>query len=47
MVLDELNVKNKNTIIVLNKVDIASDKNLEELSEFLEGAQIIEVSLST
>lgn len=35
MVLNELNAKDKNTIIVLNKIDKASDKNLKELKDFL------------
>ena len=44
MVLSELNAKNKNTIVVLNKVDKASDKNLKEVSDFLKGEKTIEVS---
>lgn len=44
MVLNELNVKDKNTIIVLNKIDKASDKNLKELKDFLKDEKIIEVS---
>jgi len=44
MVLKELNAKDKNTIIVLNKIDKASDKNLEEVRNFLQGEKIIEVS---
>lgn len=44
IVLNELNSKDKNTIIVLNKVDKASDKNLKEVRDFLIGEKIIEVS---
>ena len=44
IVLNELNSKDKNTIIVLNKVDKASDKNLKEVRDFLKGEKIIEVS---
>lgn len=44
LVLSELNAKNKNTIVVLNKVDKASDKNLKEVSDFLKGEKTIEVS---
>ena len=44
VVLSELNAKNKNTIVVLNKVDKASDKNLKEVSDFLKGEKTIEVS---
>lgn len=44
IVLNELNAKDKNTIIVLNKVDKASDKNLNEVRDFLKGEKIIEVS---
>ncbi|WP_454055180.1 GTPase HflX [Clostridium sp. Marseille-Q7071] len=44
MVLNELNAKNKNTIIVLNKIDKASDKNLKELKDFLKDEKIIEIS---
>jgi GTP-binding protein HflX len=44
MVLNELNAKNKNTIVVLNKVDKASDKNLQEVRDYLKGQKIIEVS---
>lgn len=44
MVLNELNAGDKNTIIVLNKIDKASDKNLKELKDFLKDEKIIEVS---
>ncbi|ARC86330.1 GTP-binding protein HflX [Clostridium argentinense CDC 2741] len=44
MVLNELNAKDKNTIIVLNKIDKASDKNLKELKDFLKDEKIIEIS---
>jgi len=44
MVLNELNARDKNTIIVLNKIDKASDKNLRELKDFLKDEKIIEVS---
>ena len=44
MVLSELNAKNKNTIVVLNKVDKASDKNLKEVSDFLKDEKTIEIS---
>lgn len=44
MVLNELNTKEKNTIIVLNKIDKASDKNLKELKDFLKDEKIIEIS---
>ena len=44
IVLNELNAKDKNTIIVLNKVDKASDENLKEVRDFLKGEKIIEVS---
>lgn len=44
MVLSELNTRDKNTIIVLNKIDKASDKNLKELKDFLKDEKIIEVS---
>ena len=44
MVLSELNAKNKNTIVVLNKVDKASATNLKEVSDFLKGEKTIEVS---
>jgi GTP-binding protein HflX len=44
MVLSELNAKDKNTIVVLNKVDKASATNLKEVSDFLKGKKTIEVS---
>lgn len=44
MVLSELNAKDKNTIIVLNKIDKASDKNLKDVRDFLKGEKTIEVS---
>ncbi|MCB2291780.1 GTPase HflX [Clostridium sp. CS001] len=44
LVLNELNAKDKNTIIVLNKVDKASEENLKKIHEFLKGEKIIEVS---
>lgn len=43
-VLNELNAKDKNTIVVLNKVDKASDENLKEIRDFLKNEKIIEVS---
>ncbi|MBZ9637231.1 GTPase HflX [Clostridium sp. FP1] len=44
IVLNELNAKDKNTIVVLNKVDKASHKNLKGVRDFLKGKEIIEVS---
>ncbi|GCD09281.1 GTPase HflX [Clostridium tagluense] len=44
IVLNELNAKDKNTIVVLNKVDKASHKNLKGIRDFLKGKKIIEVS---
>ncbi|WP_291568010.1 MULTISPECIES: GTPase HflX [unclassified Clostridium] len=44
MVLNELNARDKNTIIVLNKIDKTSDKNLKELKDFLKDEKIIEIS---
>lgn len=44
IVLNELHARNKNTIVVLNKIDKASDKNLKELRDFLYGEKVIEVS---
>lgn len=44
LVLKELKATDKNTIIVLNKIDKASDENLEELRNFLKDKKIIEVS---
>jgi GTPase len=44
LVLDELGATNKNTIIALNKIDMASDKNLMELKEYLKGQKTINVS---
>lgn len=44
LVLNELNAKNKNTIIVLNKVDKASEENLKEIRCFLKDEKAIEVS---
>ncbi len=44
IVLKELNVKDKNTIVVLNKVDKASEENLEQIRAFLKGEKFIEVS---
>lgn len=46
MVLHELNAKDKNTIVVLNKIDKASEKNLKEVRDFLKAEKIIEVSAS-
>lgn len=46
LVLDELNASNKNTIIVLNKVDKASEDNLKEIKTFLKEEKIIEISAS-
>ncbi|WP_055665916.1 GTPase HflX [Desnuesiella massiliensis] len=44
LVLHELNARDKNIIVVLNKVDKASDENLKELRAFLKGEKTIEVS---
>jgi len=44
IVLSELNAKNKNTIIVLNKIDKANENTLKEVRDFLIGQKIIEVS---
>jgi GTP-binding protein HflX len=44
LVLEELGAKNKNTIIALNKIDMASDENLNALNEFLKGHKTINVS---
>lgn len=44
LVLHELNARDKNSIVVLNKVDKASDENLKELRDFLKGEKVIEVS---
>lgn len=44
IVLKELNAKDKNTIVVLNKVDKASEENLEQVRAFLKGEKFIEVS---
>lgn len=43
-VLSELNAKDKNTIILLNKIDKASEENLKELKAFLQDEKIIEIS---
>ncbi|OPJ59722.1 GTPase HflX [Clostridium oryzae] len=43
-VLKELNARDKNTIIVLNKIDKASEDNLKRLREFLNGEKIVEIS---
>ena len=39
-----LMLKIKNTIIVLNKIDKACDKNLKELKDFLKDEKVIEIS---
>lgn len=44
LVLTELNAKNKNTIVVLNKIDKASEENLKSVKTFLKGEKIVEVS---
>lgn len=43
-VLSEINAKGKNTIMVLNKIDKASDKNIKEIKDFLKGEKVIEIS---
>ncbi len=43
-VLSELNARGKNTIILLNKIDKASEENLKEIKAFLQGEKIIEIS---
>ncbi|WP_426351178.1 GTPase HflX [Alloiococcus sp. CFN-8] len=43
-VLSELNAVDKNTIILLNKIDKASDENLKEVRSFLQGQRLIEIS---
>jgi GTP-binding protein HflX len=43
IVLKELNVKDKNTIVVLNKVDKTSTNELDELKHLLKNKNIIEV----
>ncbi|MFD3157076.1 GTPase HflX [Haloimpatiens sp. FM7330] len=45
-VLNELNVLNKNIIIVLNKIDTASKEKIKSLKEFIEDENVIEVSAS-
>lgn len=44
LVLNELNAKHKNTIVVLNKIDKACNENLKEVRDFLKGEKILEVS---
>lgn len=44
IVLNELNAKDKNTIIVLNKIDKACQGNLDKVKDFLKGEKIVEVS---
>lgn len=44
LVLRELKAHDKNIIIVLNKVDKASEDNLEQLKKYLNNKKIIEVS---
>ena len=44
IVLSELGARDKNTIVVLNKIDMASEEQLEELRELCLGENIIEVS---
>lgn len=46
-VLEELNVLNKNIIIILNKIDKASEANLEVLRNLLKDENIVEVSAAT
>jgi len=43
-VLNELNAEDKNTIIVLNKIDKASKENLNKVKAFLGGEKTVEVS---
>ncbi|MDT8719337.1 GTPase HflX [Clostridium sp. 19966] len=43
-VIRELNAQDKNTIIVLNKIDKAGLENLQALRNFLKGEKIMEVS---
>ncbi|GKU24938.1 GTPase HflX [Clostridium folliculivorans] len=43
-VLEELDALDKNTIVVLNKVDKASEENLNKVREFLKKQKTIEVS---
>ncbi len=43
-VLSELNAVDKNTIILLNKIDKASEENLKEVKNFLQGEKLIEIS---
>ncbi|WP_160680423.1 GTPase HflX [Clostridium sp. C8-1-8] len=44
LVLEELNARDKNTIVVLNKVDKASEENLQQVRNFLKDEKLIEVS---
>ncbi|GFZ29821.1 GTPase HflX [Clostridium zeae] len=44
LVLEELNALDKNTIVVLNKVDKASEENLKLVRDFLKNQKTIEVS---
>ena len=44
LVLEELNALDKNTAVVLNKIDKASDENLKKVRDFLKTEKIIEVS---
>lgn len=44
LVLEELNALDKNTVVVLNKIDKASDETLKKVRDFLKTEKIIEVS---
>ncbi|WP_234119354.1 GTPase HflX [Clostridium hydrogenum] len=43
-VLTELNAKDKNTIIVLNKIDKAENEKIEALVKFCEGYEVVQIS---
>lgn len=43
-VLEELGAKDKDTILVLNKIDMASEENLESIKEATKEYEIIEIS---
>jgi GTP-binding protein HflX len=44
LVLDELNALDKNTVVVLNKMDKAEDGTLKKVRDFLKDEKVIEVS---
>lgn len=44
LVLSELNAINKNTIVVINKIDKASNENLDKLRDLLKNQKIVEIS---